>query len=532
MLLSAMNTVIADILSKRRDLTQEHIISLIEQKKKEGRGLLSDEGAARLVAEELLVQSRGMELGRMQVKNLVSGLNDVSISGRVLLAWPHQQFQRRDGTPGRVMRLTLIDKSGRIRCALWDRHVDIASRAGALQGRIIRIGHAYTRQGLSGEPEVQAGERSSIEIDPIDIPTSDFPDLKDLFSQISSLIETSMNVNTVGIIDSEPRYHTFTKEGRSGHVLHATLSDESGTISLVAWNEKAEELRGLKRSNVLQIMNGRTKLDANSRLELHVESRSQVSILSSSPEFLRPPKSPETPVLRKFKIAELTGQLGIVDLTALVLMKSEPREVKRTSTNETVKVSTVIVADETGVTSVSLWDDNASLVSGIREGETVELQGISVREAMGELKLNLARSGTLQKIQASMQITPPITKLNAIENSKSLLIVEGTASDEPLIRQVVTAKGESVNVASFTIRDDTTSAKVSMWRDQVEIAKRIHPGTPLRITGLRTRLNMGQLELSTIPLSKIELIEPPSRTNQKDQGKFDLTKQNDSVAKV
>ena len=56
-----------DILSKRRELSQEQILALIEEKKREGRGLLSDEGAARLVAEELLIQTRGTDLGRMQV---------------------------------------------------------------------------------------------------------------------------------------------------------------------------------------------------------------------------------------------------------------------------------------------------------------------------------------------------------------------------------------------------------------------------------------------------------------------------------
>src|SRR5208337_565197 len=162
---SSIQQIVEGILSKRPDLSQDQVLALIDEKKKEGRGLLSDEGAARLVAEELLVQTRGTELGRMQVKGLVSGLNDVSISGRVLLAYPPQQFQRRDGTPGRVMRLVIVDKSGRVRCALWDKHVDVLSRVRSLQGRVLRIGHAYTRQGLAGDTEVHAGDRASIEID-------------------------------------------------------------------------------------------------------------------------------------------------------------------------------------------------------------------------------------------------------------------------------------------------------------------------------------------------------------------------------
>ena len=174
--LSAVQSIVEDILSKLRDLTREEVLALIEQKKNEGRGLLSDEGAARLVAEELLIRTRGKELGRMHVRDLVSGLNDVTISGRVLLSWPPQEFQRRDGTPGRVMNLLLVDRTGRIRCALWDRHADTASKSGNAQWKIVRIGHAYTRQGFAGDVELNAGDRSSIEFDPQDIPRLDFPE--------------------------------------------------------------------------------------------------------------------------------------------------------------------------------------------------------------------------------------------------------------------------------------------------------------------------------------------------------------------
>jgi len=501
--LSALDTIIAEILSKRRDLSEDQILALIEDKKREGRGLLSDEGAARLVAEELLIQTHGTELGKMQLKDLVSGLNDVSFSARVLSTWPPQQFQRRDGTPGRVMRLILVDKSGRVRCALWDRHVDVASRAGNLQGRIIRVGHAYTRQGLTGEPEIHAGDRSSIEIDPQDIPTTDFPEFKELFTQLGDLTTASNQVNTVGIVDSEPRHYTFSKENRAGSVLYTILTDQSGTIPVVAWNEKADELRELKKGSILQVLNARTKLNSNARPELHIEARTQVSILPSAPNFLKAPGP------RKLKIADLTERMGSVDLTVSLIIKGEPREVKQRTTNEAVKVSTIVVADETGIASVSLWDEKTVLVDQLMEGDIIELHGVSTHERFGELRLNLMSSGNLEKSPAAEKIKPPITKLNALGTSKGLLIVEGTMIDEPLVRQVVTGKGENISVASFTIRDDTGSARVSVWRDQVNDVTKLPSGAQLRITGLRVRPGLGGLELSSIPIAKIEIIEKP-----------------------
>ena len=494
---STVQSIVDDILSKRHDLSAEQVFALIEEKKNEGRGLLSDEGAARLVAEELLIQMRGTDLGRMQVKDLVSGLNDVTISGRVLLAWPPREFQRRDGTPGRVVRVIMVDRTGRVPCALWDRHADTASKKGILQGKIIRIGHAYTRQGLAGDVEVHAGDRSSIEIDPQDMPISDFPEFSDLFIPLGKIATEANQVNAVGIVQMDPRIYSFTKEDRLGSVLRTIIADESGTIPIVAWNERAEELREIKRGEILQIVNARTKLDTNSRPELHVETRSQVAILESAPEYLK------MPVAKTYKIGNLTAQTGSADLAVVVLAKNEPREVKR-STGDTVKVASLLIADESGIASLSLWDDKAELVNQLAEGDSISVKGISIRDRLGELRLSLGKSGELQK-STSEVASPSLSKLNALETAKGLLIVEGVVSDEPLMRQVATERGETVNVASFTLRDDVASVKLTLWRELATGATKLRPGNRIRVTGVRVRSGLGgQLELSSIPLTKID----------------------------
>jgi len=499
-----VQTIVSDILSKRRELSEEQILAMIEEKKKEGRGLLSDEGAARLVAEELLIQTRGSDLGRMQVKDLVSGLNDVTISGRVLLTWPPQQFQRRDGTKGRVMRIVLVDKSDRVRCAIWDKHVDVLSRAGDLQGRVLRIGHAYTRQGLAGDTEVHAGDRSSIQLDPEDMPNSDLPEFGDLFTPLAKLAPGAYQVNAVGITQADPRYYNFTKEDRTGSVLRTMVADESGAIALVAWNERAEELRELKNGDILQILNARVRLDNNARAELHVESRSQVQILKTPPEYLR------MPTTKSYKVAELDAQKSSVGLVVRVLAKGPPQEVKR-ATGEAVKVSRLIVSDETGIVSLSLWDDKSELVNQIQEGEVIEVKGASVRERLGEIMLSIGRSGELQK--TSRQVgAKELTKISALQNSKGLIIVEGTVSDQPLARQVVTERGETVSLASFTLRDDTGACRVTFWREQVANVLGLRSGARVKLVGLRVRTGLGgEFELSSVPLSRITALDEATK---------------------
>ena len=503
--MSAFQAIIDEIMSKRRDLSRDQIRVLIEEKKKELPGFLSDEGAARLVAEELLIRTRGTELGRMQVRDLVSGLNDVSISGRILLLWSPRTFERRDGTLGRVMRLMIVDRSGKVQCILWDKHVEVVSRTDNLQGSILRLGHAYTRQGIAGDVEVHAGDRSSIEINPRE-PVSDFPEFSDLFIQIGDIPNESFNVNTVGVIQIAPRTYSFTKEDRTGAVLRTILADQSGTIPVVAWNERAEELRHLSKGDILQIVNARTRLNSNSRVELHVETRSQVSTLKEPPAYLK------MPVEQTHKIAELTRQSSLVNLNVTVIAKGERREIKRTS-GETVKVSAVIVGDETGMLTLSLWDEKADLVDELQEGDVIHLRNVSVRDRLGELRLSLGGAGEIERLTSVNQNVISPTKLNALASAKNLVTVQGTIVDQPIIRQVSTQKGETIDVASFSLQDETGTIRVTFWREQVKLAKELRAGVLLKIIGVRVHSGLtGQIELTSVPLTKVSMITTPSNS--------------------
>jgi replication factor A1 len=442
----------------------------------------------------------------MQVKDLVPGLNDVTISGRVLMTWPPQNFQRKDGTPGRVMRLTLVDKSQRVRCAIWDRHVDVLTRLGELQGKVIRIGHAYTRQGLAGDTEVHAGERSSIQVDPGDLPPTDLPEFGELFTPLAKLAVGLNQVNAVGVVQAEPRYYSFTKEDKTGSVLRILAADESGTIPFVAWNERAEELRQLKIGNILQALNGRVRVDRNGSPELHIESRSQTQILESPPSYFKPPAAA---VAGACKIGEV-GSQSTVDLTVSVLSVGLPQEIKR-PTGEAVKLARLLVGDDSGMISLSLWDDKAEQAQELREGDTIELNGVAVRQRQGVPMLSLGKSGKMQKTDSKVTVKGN-TKLNTLQQAKGLITVEGTVADTPLARQVVTERGETIDLASFTLRDDTTACRATFWREQASQVMKLRTGARVRIQGMRVRTGLnGEFELSSIPLSRLQTLDQDAK---------------------
>ncbi len=81
-----LEETIKQILSSCSNIRRQEIIEMIEKKKTGICGFLTDETAARIVASELGVKTiqKSFQL-KIQIQDLFSGLNDVTISGQVFL---------------------------------------------------------------------------------------------------------------------------------------------------------------------------------------------------------------------------------------------------------------------------------------------------------------------------------------------------------------------------------------------------------------------------------------------------------------
>jgi len=167
------------ILSKREDLSEDKILALIEEIKKDFQGLLSNDGAALLVAQDLDVDLEQNEsFGELQISDLISGLNDVTITGRVVNVWPLKEFEKADGSPGKLVKFIIADKTDKMICLLWDSKAEEILKEEDLQGKILKILHGYTKEGISGKVELHLGYKGDIIISP-KVPEENFPKLEE-----------------------------------------------------------------------------------------------------------------------------------------------------------------------------------------------------------------------------------------------------------------------------------------------------------------------------------------------------------------
>jgi len=92
------------------------------------------------------------------------------------------------------------------------------------------------------------------------------------------------------------------------------------------------------------------------------------------------------------KINELRDRMKNVVVQGKVTEKSDPREVMSRFKDETYKVATAIVADESGSIKMTLWNDQ---ITQVNVGDTVKVENGYVSSFRGEIQLNVDRYGKL-----------------------------------------------------------------------------------------------------------------------------------------
>ena len=121
-------------------MDEETFESEIKKRVKDYEGLLSAEAVAYLIADEL-----GADIAETAH---ISGLNHgdtASLEVRVDEISKVREFNRKNGTRGQVVNITISDNTGQCRLTLWDKEVEYV-RSGQIQtGSRMRIVNGYVK---------------------------------------------------------------------------------------------------------------------------------------------------------------------------------------------------------------------------------------------------------------------------------------------------------------------------------------------------------------------------------------------------
>ena len=92
------------------------------------------------------------------------------------------------------------------------------------------------------------------------------------------------------------------------------------------------------------------------------------------------------------KINELRDGMKRITIQAKVTEKSDPREVTSRFKDQTYKVTTALITDETGTIKLTLWNEQ---IDQVKVNDVVNIQNGYVTSFKGEIQLNVGKYGTL-----------------------------------------------------------------------------------------------------------------------------------------
>lgn len=157
------------IISKIMDatsLSKQDIELKIQQKLNDLQDLISRNGAAQIVANDLGVKLYDTTPKTLKIGNVLPGLSSITIIAKVIENYGVKSFQNAT-RQGKVLSLMIGDETGTIRASIWDENV-INQASITKPGDIIKINNAYSKQNSMNPAfkELHLGNKSQIFLNP------------------------------------------------------------------------------------------------------------------------------------------------------------------------------------------------------------------------------------------------------------------------------------------------------------------------------------------------------------------------------
>ncbi len=258
MLNLSVNTI-KEKIKASSDMTDEQISHRISAKMEELSGLISEAGAAHIIANEL-----GIKLfegnGALKIKDIQSGMRNVETAGKVTQKYELREFNT-GSRKGKVGNFLINDGTGSIRITVWN---DLTEKMKTFnEGDIIKVKNTYVRENQRGFKELHLNDNSSIIVNPPDVKIEEIKPIEK--KRINEISESDQSIELEAhIIDiyspnffevcpecnkrARLREDIFVCEQHGqvtpniSHVINILLDDGSGNIRCALFRQQALQL--------------------------------------------------------------------------------------------------------------------------------------------------------------------------------------------------------------------------------------------------------------------------------------------------
>lgn len=399
-------------ISEVSGLSAAEVKKIIEKKKEDAAGLLTDHGAIYALEKEHGIGSEGEEKAEYtKISDLKINMSNANVVGVIKEIRPIKKFQ----TPkrsGQLARLLLADSTGEVNTVMWDKTAELVNSDKIKLGTVIAIRNGYTREGLDKNPEVHVGGLSRILIDPKNVDVKGMPKFEEKVIKISEAKPDNIATIVGRALYLYPKSEFQRSDGRTGQRASMILEDETGKIRVVMWDSNADLVDNFSEGDIVKVENGQVR-EGQRGSEIHVGNRGR--ILPSSAEI----KLPGMAAAKQYKVGEIEPDLQNVNVAGKIMRVLPVREFN--SNNRSGKMASLIIVDETGITRVVLWNEKTDAIKDLNQGDTILIKNAYSKKSMnGETEVHLSQRGNVQVNPDEIKIGNMADLINKHSEEKSI----------------------------------------------------------------------------------------------------------------
>lgn len=460
------------ILANRPDISRETLNEMIRDKMKKvkiGEGYKTIYSIF-LVAQELGVKLEQISLEEsMKISRIVPGLRGVNVVGRII-GMSTRSVTTRTGEEVGLSRIFIGDETGWCTLVLWRERSQLPELLSLRSGDIVQVQGGYSKEGRLNTIEVHLGNVGTL------TKLQNFgqlPDRSSFFISPSELTERPTIVNVSGRIKLVSDSKRFVSKRGESERRNLVIVDDGIEVSVVLWGNLARAVSGSDIGRMVYVVGARTRLGMSGKVELSLDEGGNI-------ELGEKPKAEDVAQtigrLKEGSVVRLECKVAkVFDEGVLNLIELGARRFRE-----------LIIYDESGWASLTVWDKAIDSMPDISEGDNIEVIGARVRSAGKMTSLSLGAYGSIKKLSevrpallSLKGITVSPTKVKDIEADSRNLWVEGIMLSSLRQQDITTRDGRVIPKAEFNLADDTGLIRAIAWREDVEKVSGLTQNTPV-----------------------------------------------------
>ncbi len=426
-------------------LTRMEIQNLVEDKKNELKGLISDEGALFIIAKELGVDIKNENKDLLKdieifISDITQNMKNITIFGRIKDVYNLNSFKKNDGSKGFVGSFLLHDATGDARVVIWDDQVKIFKEPNFEKNELVKIINGIGKKGKFGDTEIHVGRYGKVILSPDDADYKKYP--KITFKSVN-INDINLNLKSISIegkiIQISPKREFIRKDGEFGNVISLTLLDSTGSIRITFWNEDTEKVSNVEIDSFVSITNLNPRLSTLDSKTIDLNATKNTVITK---------KDKKLDIKGKFinNIKVLQNTQGVVSFKGIITSIDNIKNVSLKS-GENVSLLGFIVSDNTDGIRVTVWREKAEeYLNLLTVGQGLSLKNVLLKYSnfsnrneislinesiveLKELEIKNLKSIDLTKKERPTYFSGNYDKINTIEAPNNIEIKGFIAKD-------------------------------------------------------------------------------------------------------